>query len=136
MVELDHLLGVRGSAATVVGSDNTAVTVGSGTLPIFATPSMAALAEQAACAAVQAYMPLGRTTVGMGMHIRHLAASPIGHNVSAEAVVVAVEGRRIEFKITVHDEREKIGDGTHERFAIDAEGFMNKLLLKKPKGAH
>lgn len=135
MVEMDHLLGVRGSAATVVGSDNTAVTVGSGTLPIFATPSMAALAEQAACAAVQQFMPLGNTTVGMGINIKHLAASPIGHNVSAEAVVVAVEGRRLEFKITIHDEREKIGEGTHERFVVDAEGFMTKLVLKKPKGA-
>ena len=135
MVEMDHLLGVMGTAATVVGSDNTAVTVGSGTLPIFATPAMAALAEQASVAAVQPFMPLGRTTVGMGLSLKHLAASPIGHNVSADAVVVAVEGRRLEFKITVYDEREKIGEGTHERFVVDAEGFMAKLLLKKPKGA-
>lgn len=133
MVEMDHLLGVMGYATTVVASDNTAVTVGSGSLPIFATPSMAALAEQAAVAAVQGFLPLGTTTVGMGLNLKHLAASPIGHNVKADAVVVSVEGRRLEFKVTVYDEREKIGEGTHERFVVDAESFMGKLMLKKPK---
>jgi predicted thioesterase len=133
MVEMDHLLGVMGYAATVVSSDNTAVTMGSGSLPIFASPAMAQLAEQAAVAALQAFLPLGSTTVGMGLNLKHLAASPIGHNVQAEAVVVNVEGRRLEFKITVYDEREKIGEGTHERFVVDAEGFMGKLMLKKPK---
>jgi predicted thioesterase len=133
MVEMDHLLGVRGSASTVVGGDNTAVSMGSGSLPIFATPAMAVLAEQAAVHALQSFLPLGTTTVGMGLALKHLAASPVGHNVSAEAVVVSVEGRRLEFKVVVYDEREKIGEGTHERFVVDAEGFMNKLMLKKPK---
>lgn len=130
---MDHLLGVMGYAATVVNSDNTAVSMGSGTLPIFASPAMACLIEQAAVGALQAFLPLGSTTVGMGMNIKHLAASPIGHNVQAEAVVVSVEGRRVEFRVTVHDEREKIGEGTHERFVINAENFMGKLMLKKPK---
>ena len=133
MVEMDHLLGVMGYAATVVASDNTAVTMGSGSLPIFATPAMAALVEQAAVAGLQSFLPLGTTTVGMSLHLKHLAASPIGHNVQAEAVVVSVEGRRLEFKVTVYDEREKIGEGTHERFVVDAENFMGKLMLKKPK---
>ena len=133
MIEMDHLLGVVGSAATVVGPENTAVTVGSGTLPVFSTPSMAALMEQAAVAALQAFLPLGCTTVGMGLSLRHLSATPVGHNVQAEATVTAVEGRRIEFHIKVFDEREKIGEGTHERFLVDAESFMSKLVLKKPK---
>lgn len=133
MIEMDHLLGVAGHAATMVGSENTAVTVGSGALPIYATPMMAALMEQAAVNAVTPFMPLGTTTVGMSLNIKHLAASPVGHNVQAEAVVTSVEGRRIEFKLTVFDEREKIGEGTHERFVVDAESFLNKLMLKKPK---
>ncbi|MFN3430589.1 MAG: thioesterase family protein [Candidatus Sericytochromatia bacterium] len=120
MIEMDHLLGVAGHAATVVGPENTAVTVGSGTLPVFSTPSMAALMEQAAVQALQNFLPLGCTTVGMGISVKHLAATPVGHNVHAEAVVTAVEGRRI-------------GEGTHERFMIDAESFMGKLVLKKPK---
>jgi predicted thioesterase len=91
------------------------------------------LAEQAAVHALQPFLPLGTTTVGMGLALKHLAASPVGHNVSAEAVVVSVEGRRLEFKVVVYDEREKIGEGSHERFVVDAEGFMNKLMLKKPK---
>jgi predicted thioesterase len=53
--------------------------------------------------------------------------------VSAEAVVISVEGRRLEFRVTIYDEREKIGEGSHERFVVDAEGFMAKLMLKKPK---
>lgn len=133
MIEMDHLLGVAGHAATIVNSENTAVTVGSGALPVFATPAMAALIEQAAVQAVQPFMPLGTTTVGVGIQIRHLAATPVGHNINAEAVVVGVEGRKLEFKIAVFDEREKIGEGTHERFVVDAESFMSKLNLKKPK---
>jgi fluoroacetyl-CoA thioesterase len=133
MIEMDHLLGVAGYAATIVGPENTAVSVGSGTLPLFSTPSMAALMEQAAVSALQSFLPLGCTTVGMGLTVRHLSATPVGHNVQAEAVVVAVEGRRIEFKVTIFDEREKIGEGTHERFMVDAESFMSKLVLKKPK---
>lgn len=133
MIELDHLLGAVGYAATIVGPENTAVTVGSGTLPVFATPSMVALMEQAAVTALQSFLPLGMTTVGTGVSVRHLAATPVGHNVQAEAVVTAVEGRRIEFHVKVFDEREKIGEGTHERFLIEAESFMGKLVLKKPK---
>jgi len=133
MIEMDHLLGVVGSAATVVGPENTAVSVGCGSLPVFATPSMIALMEQASASALQAFLPLGTTSVGIGVTVRHLAATPVGHNVHAEAVVVAVEGRRIEFKIVVRDEREKIGEGTHERFLVEAESFMSKLVLKKPK---
>lgn len=133
MIEMDHLLGVVGYAATIVGPENTAVTVGSGTLPVFATPSMVALMEQAAVTALQSFLPLGMTTVGTGVTVRHMAATPVGHNVQAEAVVTAVEGRRIEFHVKVFDEREKIGEGTHERFIVDAESFMGKLVLKKPK---
>lgn len=133
MIEMDHLLGVAGHAATVVSSENSAVTMGSGALPLYATPAMALLVEQAAVAAVQPFMPLGMTTVGMGLKLKHLAATPIGHNVQAEAVVTSVEGRRLEFQIKVFDEREKIGEGTHERFVVDAESFVAKLNLKKPK---
>ena len=133
MIEMDHLLGVVGYAATVVGPENTAVSVGSGTLPVFATPSMAALMEQAALSALQAFLPLGTTTVGTALAVKHLAATPVGHNVQAEATVTAVEGRRIEFTVKVFDEREKIGEGTHERFLVEAESFMSKLVLKKPK---
>ena len=133
MIEMDHLLGVVGYAATVVGPENTAVTVGSGSLPIFSSPSMVALAEQAAVSAIQAFLPLGTTTVGMSISMKHLAATPVGHNIQAEAVVTAVEGRRIEFQVKVFDEREKIGEGHHERFVLEAESFMNKLVSKKPK---
>ena len=133
MVDLELMVGVIGHASTVVSPDNSAVTVGSGTLPVFASPMMAALVEQAAVAALQPYMPLGKTTVGCAIALKHLAATPVGHNVQAEVVVTAVEGRRIEMRAVVFDEKEKIGEGTHERFVVDAENFMTKLALKRPK---
>lgn len=135
MVELDHLVGYMGHAATVVATDNTAVAMGSGSLPSLATPALVALAEQAATQAVQNALPLGMTTVGTEIHLKHLTASPVGHNVQAEAVVTAVSGRKIQYRIQAFDEREKIAEGTHERFIVEAERFMNRLAEKKPKGS-
>lgn len=133
MVELEHLIGATGHAAAVVSSENTAVTVGSGALPVYATPAMAALIEKAAVQAIQNYLPLGMTSVGTALSIRHIAATPIGHNVQAEAVLTAVNGRKLEFRVTAFDEKEKIGEGTHERFLVNAETFMERMIAKKPK---
>lgn len=134
MVELEHLVGAMGHAPSVVNTENTAITMGSGALPVLATPALVALVEHAAASAVTSYLPPGMTTVGTSIHLRHLAATPIGHNVQAEAVLVAVSGRRLEFKVQAYDEREKIAEGTHERFIVDAERFMAKMADKKPKG--
>ncbi|MBU6430034.1 MAG: thioesterase family protein [Cyanobacteria bacterium REEB65] len=122
-----------GHASTVVSSENIAVTMGSGTLSSLATPAVVALAEQAAMQAVQGALPLGMTTIGTEIHLKHLAATPPGHNIQAEAVVTRVSGRRLQFSIKAFDEREKIAEGTHERFIIEAERFMNRLADKKPK---
>lgn len=135
MVELEHLVGAMGHAPSVVSTENTAITLGSGALPVLATPALVALVEHAASSAVTSYLPPGMTTVGTGISLRHLAATPIGHNVQAEAVLVAVSGRRLEFKVTAYDEREKIAEGTHERFIVDAQRFMAKMVDKKPKGS-
>ncbi|MNX67247.1 Fluoroacetyl-CoA thioesterase [compost metagenome] len=134
MVELDHLVGALGHAPSVVNADNTAVAMGSGALPVLATPAIVGLVEQAAANAVSPYLPPGMTTVGTGISLRHLAATPIGHNVQAEAVLVKVSGRRLEFKVAAYDEREKIAEGTHERFIVEAERFMAKMSAKRPKG--
>lgn len=133
MIELDHLVGATGHAATVVSGENTAVTLGSGALPVFATPAMVAMMERAATNALQNFLPLGTTTVGTGLSVRHLAATPLGHNVQAEAVLTAVNGRKLEFKVSAYDEKEKIGEGTHERFLVTAETFMERMSAKKPK---
>lgn len=135
MVELEHLIGAVGSAPCVVTSDNSAVAMGSGALPVFATPALVALIESAACQAIGNYLPPGLTTLGTGISLRHLAATPIGHNIQAEARLVGVSGRKLEFKVAAFDEREKIAEGTHERFIVEASRFMSKMVAKKPKGS-
>lgn len=135
MIELEHAIGAVGHAATVVAPDNTAVSLGSGALPIFGTPALAALIEQAAVKALQGHLPLGMTTLGTALQLRHQAATPLGHNVQAEAVLIAVSGRRLEFRVNAFDEREKIAEGKHERFIVDAGRFMERMAAKRPKGS-
>lgn len=132
-MELDHLVGVGGFAEGLVDATNTAIALGSGTLPVFATPALATLAEQAAVQALAPYLPLGMTSVGTGLAVRHLAATPVGHNINAQARVTEVAGRRVTFHVSVYDEREKVGEVTHERFVVDAEAFLSKVALKRPK---
>jgi predicted thioesterase len=134
VIELEHIAGYLGHAALIVAPEHTAVAMGSGALPTLATPALVALAEQAAINAMQSVLPLGMTTVGTEINLRHLTATPIGHNVQAEATVNHVAGRKVFFKIQAFDEREKIAEGTHERFIIEAERFMARLADKKPKG--
>lgn len=135
MVELDHVVGAVGHAAAVVSADNTAVALGSGALPIFGTPALLALVEKAAVQALQGHLPLGMTTLGTGIQLRHMSATPLGHNVQAEATLVAVSGRRLEFRVAAFDERERIAEGTHERFIVDAGRFMERMTAKRPKGS-
>lgn len=135
MVELEHLVGAVGTAPSVVTSDNSAVAMGSGALPVFATPALVALMESAACQAISSYLPPGLTTVGTEIAVKHMAATPIGHNIQAEARLIKVAGRKLTFKVTAYDEREKIADGTHERFVVEASRFMAKMIDKKPKGS-
>ena len=105
-----------------------ALHVGSGDLPVFATPAMMALMENAAMTAVAPYLEAGQTTVGGHIATSHLAPSPVGATIEAEAVVTAVEGRKIEFAVEARCEGKVIGSGTHLRFVVDAAKFMSKLL--------
>ena len=123
-------IGMKGRAETVVTAENTAQAVGSGLVPVFATPYMVALMENAAVNAVQAQLAGGEGTVGTRLDVTHDAATPIGLKVWAEAEVTAVEGRRLTFAVTAWDEREKIGGGTHERFVIKPEKFLAKAQTK------
>ena len=123
-------IGMKGRAETVVTAENTAQAVGSGLVPVFATPYMIALMENAAVNAVQAQLAADEGTVGTRLDVTHDAATPIGLKVWAEAEVTAVEGRRLTFAVTAYDEREKIGGGTHERFVIKPEKFLAKTQTK------
>jgi fluoroacetyl-CoA thioesterase len=99
--------------------------------PVFATPMMVTAMENAALNAVRDYLDPGESAVGTAVNIRHLAATPVGHRVTAEAVVTRVDGRRIEFDVTARDEIEEIGNGTHERMVVDITRLAQRLEAKR-----
>ena len=98
--------------------------------PVFATPMMVTAMENAALNAVRDYLDPNESAVGTGVNIRHLAATPVGHRVTADAVVTKVDGRRIEFNVTARDEIEEIGSGTHERMVVDLDRLDRRLESK------
>ena len=97
---------------------------------VLATPLMILFMENAALAAIRPYLDEGESAVGTAIDVRHLAATPVGHEVRAEAEVVRVEGRQIEFKVSASDETEEIGSGTHTRMVIDLAAFNARLARK------
>ena len=99
--------------------------------PVFATPMMVTAMENAALNAVRDYLDPGESAVGTAVNIRHLAATPVGHRVTAEAVVTKVDGRQIEFDVSARDETEEIGNGTHERMVVDLGRLAQRLEAKK-----
>ena len=98
---------------------------------VFATPMMVTAMENAALNAVRDYLDPGESAVGTLVNVRHIAATPAGHQVTAEAVVTKVEGRRIEFTVRAHDEIEEIGNGTHERMVVDMARIDQRLAAKQ-----
>jgi fluoroacetyl-CoA thioesterase len=98
--------------------------------PVFATPMMVTAMENAALNAVRDYLGPHESAVGTAVNIRHFAPTPVGHRVTAEAVVTKVDGRRIEFKVTARDEIEEIGNGTHERVVVDLDRLDQRLKDK------
>jgi fluoroacetyl-CoA thioesterase len=98
---------------------------------VFATPWMVTIMENAALNAIRDYLEPGESAVGTAVAIRHLAATPVGHQVTATAEVTAVDGRRIEFIVSARDEVEEIGAGTHERMLVDMARLNKKLAAKK-----
>src|ERR1017187_510394 len=98
---------------------------------VFATPMMVTAMENAALNAVRDYLDPGESAVGTGVNIRHLAATPVGHQVTAEAEVTKVDGRCIEFKVSARDEIEEIGNGTHERMVVDMARLDQRLKTKQ-----
>ena len=124
-------VGCKGKAETVVTEQNTAAAVGSGLVPVFATPYMIALMENAAVNAVQAHLEEGQGTVGTKLDVTHDAATPVGMKVWAEAELTAVEGKKLTFSVKAFDEAGPIGGGTHERFIITVDRFLAKAEAKK-----
>lgn len=122
--------GLRAKIEKTVEAADTARKVASGAAEVFSTPSLVALMENAAFLAVQPCLEEGQSTVGASIDVKHIAATPVGMNVWAEAVLTAADGRRLEFDITAFDEREKIGEAKHTRYIIDEQRFMRKVTKK------
>ncbi len=128
---MDLMIGLKGFAETLVTEENTAAAMGSGLLPVFATPAMLALMEQAAASSVQPLLPEGQGTVGTRLSVSHLAATPIGLTVRAESELIAVDRRMLRFSVRAWAGEELIGEGEHERFIIDNARFLEKALAKR-----
>lgn len=125
--------GLAGSTEILVGTRDTAPHVGSGKVKVLATPVMVSLMEEAALNAVEGLLPPGHQTVGTRLDISHTAATPVGMRVTARAELVKVEGRRLTFNVTASDERETIGEGTHERIVINVARFDQRAQDKAAK---
>ena len=127
---MEITVGMKGEVSTSVEREDTALEVGSGSLLVYATPCMVALMEGAACEAISAALPEEKTSVGIELNITHIAATPVGLDVRAEAEVTAVEGSIITFQVTAYDEAGKIGEGTHKRAVINTQRFLDKAYAK------
>jgi predicted thioesterase len=125
--------GLIGHAELTVGNEHTAPHVGSGAVPVLATPVLVNLLEAAALDAAERYVPAGQQTVGIRLDIRHFAATPIGMKVRAQAEVINVDGRMIAFRVWAEDEVELIADGTHERVIITLEKFDARMRAKSER---
>ena len=128
---MEITVGLKGTVKEIVNDNNTAARVGSGSLPVFATPMMIALMEKASCVALEGSLEEGSTTVGTMVNVEHVAATPIGMEVTVESTVTAVDGRKISFEVVAFDETGIIGKGTHDRFVVNAEKFTAKTNAKK-----
>ena len=105
----------------------TATSMGSGDLPVLATPAMMALMENAAMLAVAPHLPEGSTTVGGHISASHIKPTPVGETVTATATVTKVDGKKIEFEVKAHWGDVLLGEGSHLRFIVDREKFMSRL---------
>jgi len=131
---LDLPAGLSGTAELIVGEQHTAPRIGSGRIRVLATPVMINLIEAAALAAVEQSLPEQHQSLGTHLDVTHVAATPVGMKVRATAEVLRVEGRTIYFKVRCDDERELIGEGTHERVVVNVDRFDKRVQDKiKPR---
>ena len=125
--------GMKGQMTMTVKQENTAEVMKSGTLQVFATPAMIALMEETAWKSVAGELEDGCATVGTGINVRHLSASPVGMEITCHTTLTEIDGRRLVFSVDIEDEAGRIGEGTHERFIIESEKFLKKAEKKREK---
>jgi len=125
-------LGKKGTFTLVVAPQHLANQFKDSILPqVLATPVMILTMENAALNAIREFIEPNESAVGIGVNIQHLAATPVGHRVEAEAEVTGVDGRRITFKVSARDETEEIGNGTHQRMVVDLPRLKDRLAAKR-----
>lgn len=120
-------IGLTAELERIVTDEMSAIALGSGDVAVFATPSMIALMEAAAVAAIAPHLSAEQSSVGVLISVKHLAASPIGATVRAAAELIALEGRVMRFKVVAWEGQTLIGDGEHERALIDRARFMARV---------
>jgi len=125
-------LGLKEEQEFVVQEEHTAGHVGSGSLRVLATPSMIGFMERVARDLMERNLPDGYSSVGVWVDVRHLAATPVDARVRVSCEVTGVNGRKVDFSVQAWDEVEKIGEGRHQRVAIDVARFLQRLQAKLP----
>ncbi len=124
-------IGTKATATLVVKPEHLASRFKDSMLPaVFATPMMILVMENAALDAIKPYLEPGESAVGTSVDVKHLSATPVGHEVRATAEVVRVEGKRIDYVVSASDEQGEIGKGTHQRIVIDLASFNERLARK------
>ena len=123
-------VGLKGRAETVVNDANTAQAACSGALPVFGTPFMCALMEEAAWKSIAPHLEPGQSTVGTRLSVSHDSATPVGMKVWAESEITEIDGKRLVLKVAAFDEKGPIGQGVHERFIVTDERFLAKTGKK------
>ena len=127
-------LGAKGTFTLRVLPEHLANQFKDAMLPqVLATPVMILIMENAALNAIRSFLDLGESAIGTAIDVRHLAATPVGHDVLAEAKVIKVERKRIKFKVSASDEIEEIGNGTHQRAVINLRSFSDRLANKRKR---
>ena len=122
--------GAQGRAEITVGAEHTAPRVGSGMVHVLATPVMINLIEAAALDAIERFLPPGYQSLGTVLHVRHIAATPVGMKAVATVVVERVAERTVYFRVEARDEKDLVGDGTHERVVVNVEKFAARVQRK------
>lgn len=125
--------GIVGLLTKVVDGSESAKRQGSGTVDVFSTPSLVAFVEKTCWMSIDQFLEDGQTTVGTKMEIAHMAATPVGMEVSCQSKLIEIDRKRLVFEFEARDEKEVIAKGKHERFIIDSEKFLNRANAKCDK---
>ena len=133
MIKFNLKKGLKGIAQTTVNDENSAERFAKPMPPAFATPMLVSLMDIAAINAVDKFLPEGYISVGAKISITHLAPTPLGMSVTAEATLTDIYQNRLTFEVEAFDEMEKIGQGTVERYIIDLDSFNKKMMSIKSK---